>query len=210
MVAQTRERTSRSRWFDPRLGIGIVLVVASVLGVGWVVAAAGGGTTVYAARSALSAGERVDASDLVQREVRLGDALGRYLEPDALPEAGLVVTRAVGAGELVPRSSVGDSSGARLTSVVVSPTGRLARSVAPGSVVELWAAEQTGNGVFAPPTVLVPSATVIRLVEADGIIADGGTAVEVSIPRSRTARVLAAVANGDALSLVPSSLPLAG
>lgn len=211
MVAQAKERTPLSRWLDPRLGIGIVLVVASVLGVVWVVVAADGGTSIYVARSAVSAGERISTSDLMERDVRLGDARGRYLEVGALPAEGLIATRAIGAGELLPRSSVGDSAGARVTSLVVSPTGDLARSVASGAVVELWAAEQAENGVFAAPTVLVSSATVVRLVESDGIIATGsGASVELLIPRSRTARVLEAIANQDALSLVPSSLPLAG
>lgn len=210
MVAQAKERGSRRLWLDPRLGIGIVLVVASVLGVGWVVAAADGGSSVYAATASISPGDRITESDLVEHDVRLGDSLGRYLDSDALPEEGLIATRAIGAGELVPRSSVGDSAGARVTSLVVSTGGELPRSVISGAVVELWAAEQVENGVFAAPTVLVSSATVVRLVEGDGIIADGaGTAVEVLIPRSRIARVLEAIANDDALSLVPSFLPAA-
>jgi hypothetical protein len=211
MVAQTKERKPKSRWFDPRLGIGIVLVVASVVGVGWVVASADSGTLVYATKAALTAGERITPSDLVEREVRLGESVGRYLELGDLPKEGVIATRAIGPGELVARSSIGDSAGTRVASVVVSPTGDLAKSVIAGAVVELWTAEQVENGVFGAPTVLVSSATVVRLIEADGIIAGGGgSAVELLIPRSRTARVLEAIANEDAISLVPSSLPLAG
>lgn len=210
MVAQAKVRGRRGRWLDPRLVIGLVLVVTSVLGVGWVVSAADSGTTVYAADSALSAGERISAGDLVEHEVRLGASLGRYLEVGALPEDGAIVTRSIGAGELVPRSAVGDPAGSRVVSLVVSPTGDLARSVAPGAVVELWTAQRVEAGLFAPPTVLVPSATVVRLIEGDGIIAGrADTAVELLVPRTRTARVLEAVANEDALSLVPASLPLA-
>ncbi|CAN5116900.1 hypothetical protein BH09ACT3_BH09ACT3_14520 [soil metagenome] len=209
MVAQAKERGSRRLWLDPRLGIGIVLVVASVLGVGWVVAAADGGSPVYAAKASISPGDRISASDLIVHDVRLGDGLGRYLEPGALPQTGVIATRAIGAGELIPRSAVGDSAGARVTSLVISIAGTLPSSVASGAVVELWAAEQFENGVYAAPTVLVSSATVVRLVEGDGIIADDSASVELLIPRSRIARVLEAIANDDALSIVPSSLPVA-
>jgi hypothetical protein len=87
--------------------------------------------------------------------------------------------------------------------------GKLPKSVAAGSVVDLWAAREADSGLFGPPSVLVPSATVVMVSEADGIMAGGAAvSVELLVPRSRTARTLEALANADALSLVPVNLPL--
>ena len=201
-------RTSRSFWFDPRFAIGIALVVASVAGVLVVVASADNSATVYAARTPLSVGDRITADDLVEQSVRLGTLTDKYLDDDAIPADGLIVTRTVAQGELVPASAVGSTVGERIASVVITVNSRLPHAVDAGSVVDVWAAREGEAGTFGPPSVLVPSATVVQVIEADGIIA-GATAVNVEllVPRARTARILEAIANSDALSLVPVALP---
>jgi len=48
----------------------------------------------------------------------------------------------------------------------------------------------------------------VRLVDREGfVVDDGSAALEVLVPRAQVARVLEAVANDDAISVVPSSLP---
>ncbi len=201
---------ARRFWVDPRFVIGVGLVVVSVLGVGAVVTAADDGVRVYAARAALSPGDRVAEADLVERTVRLGEAAGKYLTRRDLPGGGLVVTRAVAAGELVPASAVGDGAGVRLASVVVAMHGQLPRSVGPAAVVDLWSARATDAEDYGPPSVLVSGATVVRVIEQDGIVAGSGESVEVLVPRPRIARVLEAIADEDAISLVPAGIPARG
>lgn len=204
-------RPPRAFWFDPRFIIGIALVVLSVAGVSAVVAVADTTVRVYAARSSLSPGDRVNADDFDARSVRLGSLGAKYLEAGDIPQAGFVVTRAVSAGELVPVSAVGDVAATRLASIVVSVNGELARSIDEGSMVDLWSARKTDNSVFGPPSVLVSSATVVRVIAKSGVIADRASqSVEVLVPRSKTASVLEAIANADSLSLVPSSIPVRG
>jgi hypothetical protein len=204
-------RTPRSFWFDPRFAIGIGLVVLSVLGVFAVVSAADRSVLVYAARSALAPGDRVHATDFDARAVRLGTLGSRYLSEGDVPKAGFVVTRPVSAGELVPTSAVGDVAGVRVASVVVSISGDLARSVGEGSVVDLWSARQTPDNAFGPPSVLVGSATVVRVIAPQGVITDRtAQSVELLVPRAKTAAVLEAIANADALSIVPAGIPAGG
>lgn len=196
---------------DPRLAIGLVLVAASVAGVVAIVSAADTSVQVYAARSALAPGDRVTAADLQARSVRLDVATALYLVPGDIPATGVVVTRAVAGGELVPASAVGSVDGLSLTSVVVSIGGPLAASVRPGSIVDLWAAEKIANGHFGPPTVIVAGATVVRLMKSDSIVAaDQATSIEVLVPRSKIARVLQALANDDSISIVPATIPVKG
>ena len=64
---------------DLRLVLGVLLVVGSVVGVYGIVAAADRRVTVYAAASALTPGERIDAGDLVQRSVALDGSDRLYL-----------------------------------------------------------------------------------------------------------------------------------
>jgi hypothetical protein len=204
------ESVPRSFWFDPRFAIGIALVVASVLGVLAIVSAADSGVRVYVARSALSPGDRVTSDDLDARSVRLGSTGSRYVIEGGLPGGGLVVTRAISAGELVPQSAVGDLIGTRLAPIVVSVSGQLPKSVTAGAVIDLWSARVNDN-VFGAPVVLVSSATVVRVIAKQGIIADrAGESVEVLVPRAKTAKVLEAIANQDAISVVPVDIPMRG
>lgn len=208
-VAGNGTRRRRKFWFDPRFGIGLGLVVASVVGVGAIVTATDRTAVVYAARSSLTAGDTVRAADLVPTKVRLGGVSRLYLAGGALPGAGAVVTRTIAAGELIPVSAVGAAAGVSETSVVVNVQGRLAASIAAGSPVDVWSAEQLERAHYAPPAVLVDGATVVRLIEGDGVMVNhDGVEVEVLVPRKKVAAVLEAVANGDVVSVVPDSTPL--
>ena len=205
--AQRRRRF----WFDPRFAIGILLVVASVGGVLSIVSSADASTQVYAARDAIAPGDRIDADDLFAVSVRIDQSGELYLAPGDVPDEGLVVVRSVGDGELVPTSAIGSAAGLRLASVVVTVNGQLPESIAPGAVVDLWAASQQDSSSFGPPSVIVTGATVVREVESEGLVASGDvSSLELLVPRSKVARVLEAIANEDALSAIPASLPVRG
>ncbi|MEJ3403490.1 hypothetical protein WDJ51_01970 [Rathayibacter sp. YIM 133350] len=204
-MARARGGGARSFWIDPRFLIGIGLVVVSVVGVWATIAASDETTDVYAARTALTVGDRIDDGDLVIAHVRLGDTAEKYLGTSAVPAEGLVVTRSVLAGELVPLTAVGEKGAENLTTVVVAVKGALPASVSEGAIVDLWSAPALEQSEFGPPAVLVPSASVARIEQSDGLIADGRSVdVELVVPRSKVALVLQAVAGGDALSVVPA------
>ena len=198
-------------WFDPRFALGLILVVASIVGVSVVVAGSDRTVAVYAARVSLAVGDRLDAADLVETDVRLGAAGALYLTPARIPSDGLVVTRTVTAGELVPTAAVGSLAGEAVTSLVLEPRGRLSTGLAAGSVVDVWSAGEVDSGVFGPPAVLVGRAAIVRILEPTGLIqSGGGRAVEVLVPKDKVAAVLEAIANEDALSLVAVNAPIGG
>jgi len=212
MTSAARDRAptpARKRfWFDPRFAIGVLLVAASIAGVVAIVGSADTSVLVLAARAPLAPGDHVDGDDLVATSVRLDGADRLYLLPDDLPSDGLVVTKPVARGELVAASAVGSMLGEQQTAIVLVLKGELAESVVAGSGVDVWSARQTGSGLFEAPVVIVSAATVVRLVDRQGfVVDDGSAAVEVLVPRSQVARVLEAVANDDAISVVPASLP---
>ncbi|HEX4058612.1 MAG TPA: hypothetical protein VHX87_09910 [Galbitalea sp.] len=228
-------RARRRVWFDPRFAIGLILVVISVLGVVGLVGAVNASVDVLAARSPLSPGERVHVSDLVPTSIRVGRTAQLYLRGSEVPSAGVIVTRTVAAGELIPHSAIGSEAGANLTSIVVATPSALPGSVAPGSRVDLWAAVPAsdqaddgsgdnsdgagssdsgsapadgGAGAFAPPYVIVSSAIVVRIVDEKQLVASTGSSVELLLPKADVAAVLDAVANGAILSVVPVDVPL--
>jgi hypothetical protein len=156
----------------------------------------------------LTVGETITVDDLSVSNVRMEGAGTLYLEPGDVPIAGLVVTRTVAQGELVPASAIGNVTGLRLTSLVVDTGGTLAASIKPGSSVDLWAAREIENGKYSAPAVLVAGAMVLRLVTSDSIVGAGQvTAIEVLVPKAKVARVLESIANDDAISVVPLSIP---
>jgi hypothetical protein len=199
---------------DVRLLIGLALVVGSVAGVLAIVSTGDRRTTVYAAASSLSPGDRIDQDDLVLRQVSLDSAEPLYLGPGDLPDDGVVIGAVVRSGELVPSAAVASVEGERSTSLVLELSGRVSAAVVPGATVDVWAAPQASgevgsHGTFGPPIVLTADAVVVRVVDDEGIVAASeGDAVEVLVPRSRIARLLQAIANGDALAVVPAGIPL--
>jgi len=201
--------TRRRFWVDPRFVIGLVLVVASIAGVGAIVTGNDRTTAVYTARRTLTVGEPVTAADLVEVQVQLGDTRELYLLPTLPLNRALTASQTILAGELVAQSAVGESSGEELTSVVVDIPGQLAGSVAGGSVVDVWSARATGPGEYSAPTILVPQASVVRIVEPTGLIAsDSGQSVEIRVPKAAVGAVLEAIMNGDGLALVPVTTPV--
>lgn len=224
----------RRRAPDLRLVLGVLLVVGSVAGVFGIVATADRRATVYAAASALAPGERIDAGDLVQRSVALDGSDRLYVAVGGIPSGGLVVTQPVAKGELLATSAVGSTAGLRSTSLVLQLATRVSSAVIPGASIDIWAAPDpdgvrpvsspvassdsttgavTENTVVDPaaPTVLVPGATVVKVLENSAGFsgANSGSSVEVLVPRTRVARLLQAIARGDALAVVPAGIPIA-
>ncbi len=189
---------------DPRILVGVVLVLASAAGTTAAVTALTRTVTVYRAERALVAGERVTADRLAPSSVRLGDAQDLYLA-GPLPAGGLVATRTVAAGEMVPRSAVGTSAQLATATVVVELSSTLADGVGAGTDVDLWSAPRLSGAQerFGPPVVLVSDAVVARVATRTGLVAGGqDDAVEVQVPRDEVAALLEAQADGSRISAV--------
>ncbi|MFU8945666.1 hypothetical protein ACLRGF_02940 [Mycetocola zhadangensis] len=190
---------------DPRFLVGIVLIVISIVGVWLVVQSSDRSTPVYLARSTLSVGDVVRDDDLTLTQVRLGDADAAYLADGGIPDEGLVVLRTVLKGELLPQSAVATDATVNVSAIVVGSTSTLPESIEAGSLIDVWSAQVQDDGTFAPPVVLVAGAAVVRVIEQQGLVSAGGQDVEVLVPKGKVASVLAALAGGDAISVVPAT-----
>lgn len=196
----------RPVWFDMRFLIGIVLVVASALGVWAIVHAARTTQPVLAAAHAIVPGQAVTAADLVELETRLGDAGERYLDPDALG-AGMVATRVISEGELVPVAAIGTVDDVDLTTLVVRSALDVPTGIVAGSAVELWATPLEGPGQYGEPVVIVTHAIIAEVRTDESMVSRAGADLEVVVSRDEVAVVLEHVAGGSAMSAVPASVP---
>lgn len=192
---------SRAVRVDPRLLVGVTLILVSIAGVWFVVEAADRSSPVFVAASTLTVGDTIAEDDVAVAHVRLDAADARYLS--SMPDGGLVVTRTVFEGELVPLSAVKAGAKVQVSAVVLDSETRLPGSVEPGSLVDIWAAEQQEDGSFAPPVVVVAGASVVEVLEQQSLIAaGGGETVEVLVPTGTVALLLAALAGDSAISIV--------
>ncbi len=163
----TRQR--RSRWRDPRLWLGIALVVGSVVVGAKVMAAADDTVGVWQLVHDVPFGAEVDATDVRVTQVHFGEpaVAGQYLTSDVPIAPGEHATRDLQAGELLGLASV---SSAR------SPLGRqlplgVAAAAAPadlrsGDHVEVWAVAGGTDGTPRArglPTMVLPDVVVLSV-----------------------------------------------
>ncbi|MFC5432096.1 SAF domain-containing protein [Microbacterium suwonense] len=199
----TSSRARRPFFGDLRFLIGLVLVVVSVAGVWLLISSSRQTTPVLQATHTVLPGETISSADFQVVEVGLAGLADAYLAPQDLQDDA-VATRTLPKGELVPLSSIGDDAELRTTTVVVSSTA-IPAGVGPGSAVELWHAPLLEDGRTPDaPRVLVGDAVIARVAEADGMLSQSRTDVEVVIDRADVADVLAAITGGSAISIIPA------
>lgn len=197
-------RWRRPGWRDPRLLVGLVLVAVSV-GLGaWAVGSAARTVPVLAAADALVVGRSLDAQSLVVRQVQIADAERLYLRADADLSGDLVVTRAVGPGELVPVGAVSPAEDLGLREVAIEAPGPLASTVVEGSRVDLWFVPAASTAVPLPqPRQLALDLAVAQVTVPTGALAVGsGATVHVMVPVTGLADLLAAFAADGTIEVV--------
>jgi hypothetical protein len=209
------QRLRPPSWRDPRLLVGLLLVLASVAVGSRVVAAADDTVAVFTAPRALVPGDRVAAADLTVVQVRLDEALGRYVPAsEGLPD-GAVALRAVAAGELLPRSALGSADELVRRPVGVPVEGPVPAGLAKGALVDVWVSEPDPGraGTFTDPRRLAEAAEVAEVTDGGGALgAGGGTTVQVLLGEDELRLALRALAADAevALVLVPGSAPAGG
>ena len=173
-------------WRDPRLWLGVALVAASVLVGARVLGGADDTVEVWSAGADLAAGQPVTEGDLVARRVRFGEAADgeRYLRVgDQLPDDA-TLSRAVGAGELVPAGALGAAEEGLTEVPIWAPAEVIPASIEPGSVVDVWVTPTPGTGNLAKGSVLVlDDVAVVALPRGEDSFGPGGNRqVLVGVP----------------------------
>lgn len=191
------------KWLDPRLLIGLGLVVVSVASVVFIVNASNRTVEAWAVSDDVVPGDVLQAEDVVLARVQLDRAHELYHLRDESP-IGLVATRSMATGELVPRSAVTDAAVAARSRVVVQVDGPLSDGVARGETVDVWASVPLERSEMSTPEVIVDDAIVAAVHADEGLmVSSRGLQVELLVPAENTAEILHAVASSHALHIVP-------
>lgn len=179
LVSPDASRHRVSAWRDPRLVVGIALVALCALLGATLLGRGDGAVGVWATRTDLADGQRVAAEDLVRREVGFVDQADadRYLPADESVPEGLLLSRPLGAGELVPRSAVSAGEPEESVEVPLSvPTDSVPSTVGVGSTVDVWVVPDPGlepRSVQAEAALVLDDVRVVELARLGGGI--GGT-----------------------------------
>lgn len=218
-------RLHAPRWLNFRLIAGVLLVLVSVIGGARVVTAADTSDLVWAAQADLAAGTVLADGDLRAVSVRLADTGDAYLRSSADP-IGRVLSRQVGAGELLPRSILAE------TSTLVDIALPIAASYVPpslqrGQLVDVYALDATptnpaATGPSTPnPTgqsqqpsssdvvTVVVQAAVVQLISGrtEGALSVGSSTIQVviSVDADQAPEVFAAIAGKELALAVRAS-----
>lgn len=195
-------RLRRPRWRDPRLLIGIVLVLVSVIAGMLLISRLSATTTVLVARGDVVVGDVLESDDFTTAELRLGEQVARYADsPDDIPD-GAVATATVHAGELLPLSAIGQADGVQLRPVVVAVDSAVAASVGPGAQVELWTTPTAASTDARATSTLLVEDGVVRSVDEGSSLGMRSMTIEVLVPADDVPAVLEALAADDRLDVI--------
>lgn len=211
LPAVQAQRLRAPSWRDPRLAVGVVLVLLSVVLGARVVAAADDTEPVWAAAHALTPGDAVGPDDVRVAHVRLDADAGTYLSAAGDLPTGLVALRSVGEGELLARSGIGAVDGVDVRPVAIPVEGALPAGLGKGARVDVWVARPDPDraGAFTEPKRLVEAAEVAEVTQSGGALGSGGnTTVQVLVGQEQLPQAIGALANGSHVSVV--LLPGAG
>jgi hypothetical protein len=181
LTSPPANRSGGTRWRDPRLWLGTLLVLASVVVGARVLAAADDTVAVWTLDHDASAGTSITAADV--RAMRLhftstADQSRYWLADDPLP-AQAHLTRDVGNGELLAKAALSTDSS---TVVHQLPLGveaaGLPVDLAPGDHVDVWAVPKPEDARGHPELVLGDAAV---LALTDGTLAGLGSDRQVVV-----------------------------
>lgn len=196
-------RLKKPSWKDPKLIVGILLVLASVVGVTSLVGAADQTAEAYTAREAIAVGETLTVDKLNRVKVRLGDLEQHYLTPATGVADGLVAAQRIGKDQLVPRGSFGQADGLDRKPVAVTIDEVLPAQAVAGSRVDVWVALPDARNGFSQPTLLLPGAEIAQITQGSTALGSArSTAVMVLVADTQMPDLLGAQANKAKISVV--------
>jgi len=183
------------------LFLGLILLASSVGVVAFTIASNNHTDEYLVAARDLPAGSPVSSADMKIAMVNLGLGAEHYLRKDELP-GGSYVLGPLRAGQLVAKSALASAIIDERVPVVVNSAMGLSSGVVAGASVDVWVTPAEKDQVVGEPYVLVLAAEVARLFEDNEMFSEKNSQVELWVPLEAVGPVLAAVSNGDSVSLI--------
>lgn len=199
----TVARLKRPSWKDPRLLVGVLLVLVSVAGVVVLVGNADRTTEVFAARDGIAVGEKLTRDNVVRAKVRLGETEEQYITAESgLPE-GVVAVQRIGKDQLVPRASLGSVDQLDRKPVALTIEETLPAQAVAGARVDVWVAQPDARNGFSEPKLLLPGAEIAEVTAGSTALGSSKTTVlMVLVEDGQMPALLGAQANEAKISVV--------
>lgn len=202
-------RLKKPSWKDPRLLLGLLLVLASVAGVSALVASQDHTIQVLAASREIPVGSVLEADDFDVVQVSLGGLAGTYMAAaEALPEnavAGTIIRR----GELLPRADLVKAEDLDRKPLGLDVQSPLPSGIRAGDRVDVWASLPNGQNGYGEPRRLLTAAEISELSVNESVIAGANaTRLLVLVEDGDLPALLGALSNQAKIAVVPN--PSAG
>ena len=197
-------RLKKPSWKDPRLLIGILLVLISVSGVVLLVGSAERSVDAYISSEDIVVGQRLEVGALAKVKVRLNELQGNYfLSGDQFPAGGVAV-QLIHKGQLIAKSSVANADGLDRKPVAINLEQSLPVTAQAGDRVDVWVAEtDPKTGTSALPKLIMPSAEIATLNQAkSGLMSNQHDVVYVLVGAPQLPTLLHALADKAKISVV--------
>jgi hypothetical protein len=199
----TAARLKRPSWKDPRLLVGVLLVLVSVAGVIFLVGSADRTTEVYAAREGIAVGERLTPENVVRAKVRLGDTEKHYISVEAGLPQDVVAMQRIAKDQLVPRASLGEVDRLDRKPVALSVEQTLPSQAVAGARVDVWVAQPDAKNGFSEPKLILPGAEIAEVTTGSTALGSSKTTVLMVLVEDRQMpALLGAQANEAKISVV--------
>ncbi|MBM7793761.1 SAF domain-containing protein [Paenarthrobacter ilicis] len=197
------QRLKKPSWKDPRLLIGVLLVLASIAGVVVLVGSADKTIQVFAAREEISVGQPVTPEDLIVVEVRLdGIEAGYFTVEQGFVDGGVAVQR-VGKNQLVPQESIGKADALNRKPVAIALEEDLPPQAVAGARVDVWVALPGSGKAYDDPQLLLPGAEIAQVTSgATTLGASRDKVILVLVTDQQMPGLLGALANEAKVSVV--------
>lgn len=196
-------RLKKPSWKDPRLLVGLLLVLASVVGVVSLVGAADQTTDVYVARDAIDVGERLTADNTARAKVRLGELEELYISGEAGLPDGLVAVQRIGKDQLLPKESLGKPDELDRKPVAITIDEPLPDQALAGSRVDVWVAQPDTRNGFSEPSMLLPGAEIAQVTPGSTALGSSrSTVLMVLVSDDQMPKLLGSQANKAKISVV--------
>jgi hypothetical protein len=211
-VAQLPEpaakRLQRPSWRNPRLLVGVVLILLGTAVGARIVASADDTTPMYAASTAIRPGDHLSTDNLRRVDVQLGDEASRYLSAHSAVGEDSFALREILEGELVPASAVGSRATVVVQPVTVEVDANSARGLPTNAVVDVWVSPRDPESTqerYLDATLTLQRVSVSPVSQDSGRfgVVTSTMAVQIRVPRDKVAEVIAAVDKQSRFTLVP-------
>ncbi|WP_119933546.1 MULTISPECIES: SAF domain-containing protein [Kocuria] len=198
-------RFRRPGWREPRLLIGVGLVVAAVAGTTATMALTSTTEQYRVAARDLDVGTRVSEEDFRTVEVRLEGTEGAYLPGSTDLADGAVIVDRVPSGQLVPTESVGEAQDLGRRPMGIPLNTALPAGTGAGDSVDLWVSkrESSGRG-WSEPEQILEGAELASVDQATGTLGAGQQmTAQVLVEEDDVSDVVDALATESRITVVP-------